>query len=211
MDSYGSTQILITLEEGVTPDVVTRKLLDKYKGYWEYWKEDNSTNRLFWGSSVTRMDEIYFSPLNQYGPFRKGTRKQVQILFSLAFVLLLSAIFNYLHNRLFHRRLLSCHHRKTLFRVLALHPDHFGLFTGDSSLFAVAMGRNRWHIGIVTSHYHLQIQSDRYRKRKFPNAQQAIVQPFVHHRAECHQHGTHHLGTHHGLPNIPPCHPADRL
>lgn len=47
MDSYGSTQILITLEEGVTPDVVTRKLLDKYKGYWEYWKEDNSTNRLF--------------------------------------------------------------------------------------------------------------------------------------------------------------------
>lgn len=75
MDSYGSTQILITLEEGVTPDVVTRKLLDKYKGYWEYWKEDNSTNRLFWGSSVTRMDEIYFSPLNQYGPFRKGTRK----------------------------------------------------------------------------------------------------------------------------------------
>ena len=97
MDSYGSTQILITLEEGVTPDVVTRKLLDKYKGYWEYWKEDNSTNRLFWGSSVTRMDEIYFSPLNQYGPFRKGTRKQVQILFSLAFVLLLSAIFNYIN------------------------------------------------------------------------------------------------------------------
>ena len=85
------------VEEGVTPDVVTRKLLDKYKGYWEYWKEDNSTNRLFWGSSVTRMDEIYFSPLNQYGPFRKGTRKQVQILFSLAFVLLLSAIFNYIN------------------------------------------------------------------------------------------------------------------
>lgn len=50
------------VKEGVTPDVVTRKLLDKYKGYWEYWKEDNSTNRLFWGSSVTRMDEIYFSP-----------------------------------------------------------------------------------------------------------------------------------------------------
>ena len=97
MDSYGTTLILITLEEGVTPDVVTRKLLDKYKGYWEYWKEDNSTNRLFWGSSVTRMDEIYFSPLNQYGPFRKGTRKQVQILFSLAFVLLLSAIFNYIN------------------------------------------------------------------------------------------------------------------
>lgn len=30
-------------------------------------------------------------------------------------------------------------------------------------------------------------------------------------QVECHQHGTHHLGTHHGLPNIPPCHPADRL
>lgn len=38
-----------------------------------------------------------FLSLNQYGPFRKGTRKQVQILFSLAFVLLLSAIFNYIN------------------------------------------------------------------------------------------------------------------
>ncbi|WP_455624200.1 FtsX-like permease family protein [Parabacteroides sp.] len=97
MDNFGSTQIFITLEEGATPDVVTRKLLDQYKSYWEYWKENDSTNGLFGGSSVTRMDEIYFSPLNQYGPFRKGTRKQVQILFSLAFVLLLSAIFNYIN------------------------------------------------------------------------------------------------------------------
>ena len=248
MDSYGSTQILITLEEGVTPDVVTRKLLDKYKGYWEYWKEDNSTNRLFWGSSVTRMDEIYFSPLNQYGPFRKGTRKQVQILLSLAFVLLLSAIFNYINltvsqtskraHEMATRRLMGDSAGQIVLRYLAesaifttgcfiggclvavitkpyfeylLHPDRFGLFTGDGSLFAVTMGRNRRHIGIVTSHHHLQIQSDRYRKRKFPHAQQATVQPLVHHRAECHQHGTHHLGTHHGLPNIPPCHPADRL
>ena len=97
MDNFGSTQIFITLEEEATPDVVTRKLLDQYKDYWEYWQEDNSTNGLFWGSSVTRMDEIYFSPLNQYGPFRNGTRKQVQVLFSLAFVLLLSAIFNYIN------------------------------------------------------------------------------------------------------------------
>lgn len=98
MDNFGSTQILVTLEEEATPDVVARKLLDRYKGYWEYWKENNSTNGFLWGSSMTRMDEIYFSPLNsQYGPFRNGTRKQVQILFSLAFVLLLSAVFNYIN------------------------------------------------------------------------------------------------------------------
>ena len=49
MDNFGSTQIFITLEEGATPDVVTRKLLDQYKDYWEYWQEDNSTNGLLWG------------------------------------------------------------------------------------------------------------------------------------------------------------------
>ena len=35
MDNFGSTQIFITLEEGATADVVTRKLLDQYKDYWE--------------------------------------------------------------------------------------------------------------------------------------------------------------------------------
>lgn len=97
MDQFGFTQIFITLEEGATPEVVARKLLDQYKDYWGYWQEDSSTNGFLWGSSVTRMDEIYFSPLNQYTPFQKGSRKQVQILFSLAFVLLLSAVFNYIN------------------------------------------------------------------------------------------------------------------
>ena len=95
MDNFGSTQTFVTLTEDAIPGIVTRKLLDSYKSYWDYWKEDNSTNNFTWGSSLTRMDEIYFSPLNHYTPFRNGTRKQVQIL--LAMILLLSAVFNYIN------------------------------------------------------------------------------------------------------------------
>lgn len=43
------------------------------------------------------MDEIYFSPMNHYTPFRNGTRKQVQILLAIAMILLLSAVFNYIN------------------------------------------------------------------------------------------------------------------
>ena len=97
MDNFGSTQTFVTLAEGATPGTVTRKLLDSYKSYWDYWKEDSSTNTFIWGSSLTRMDEIYFSPLNHYTPFRSGTRKQVQILLTIATILLLSAVFNYIN------------------------------------------------------------------------------------------------------------------
>ena len=90
MDNFGSTQTFVTLTEDAIPGIVTRKLLDSYKSYWDYWKEDNSTNNFTWGSSLTRMDEIYFSPLNHYTPFRNGTRKQVQILLAIAMILLLS-------------------------------------------------------------------------------------------------------------------------
>lgn len=97
MDNFGSVQIFVTLAEGTTPDIVARKLLDKYTGYWDYWKEDASDNGFLWGSTLTRMDEIYFSPLNRYGPFRQGTRKQVHILFGIALILLLSAVINYIN------------------------------------------------------------------------------------------------------------------
>ena len=97
MDNFGSTQTFVTLTEDAIPGIVTRKLLDSYKSYWDYWKEDNSTNNFTWGSSLTRMDEIYFSPLNHYTPFRNGTRKQVQILLAIAMILLLSAVFNYIN------------------------------------------------------------------------------------------------------------------
>lgn len=97
MDTFGSTQIFVTLAEGTTPDIVSRKLLDKYTSYWDFWSKDESGNGFLWGSTLTRMDEIYFSPLNRYGPFRQGTQKQVQILFGIALILLLSAIINYIN------------------------------------------------------------------------------------------------------------------
>lgn len=97
MDNFGSTQIFVTLAEGISPNVVERKLLDQYKGYWESWEEDGSSNNFLWGSTLTRMDKIYFSPLNRFGPFRSGTIKLVQILMAIATILLLSAVFNYIN------------------------------------------------------------------------------------------------------------------
>ncbi|WP_165155598.1 FtsX-like permease family protein [Parabacteroides sp. ZJ-118] len=97
MDGFGSVHTFVTLAEGATPETVARKLLDSYKSYWDYWEEDNRSNSFAWGSSLTRMDEIYFSPLNSYTPFRSGTREQVRLLLAIAMILLVSAVFNYIN------------------------------------------------------------------------------------------------------------------
>lgn len=95
MDNFGSTNIFVKLAEGACPDSVANTLLGKYQDYWEYWGTENG---FLWGSNLTRMDKIYFSPLNaEWGPFRKGSRSQVHVLLALALVLLLSAMFNYIN------------------------------------------------------------------------------------------------------------------
>ncbi len=97
MDQFGAVQTLVTLADGADPDDVAAKLLDKYCGYWDWFDRDASNGGFMYGSSLTRLDKIYFCSRNVFNPLRKGDRKTVEILLLVALVLLVSAIFNYIN------------------------------------------------------------------------------------------------------------------
>ena len=46
---------------------------------------------------MTRLDRLYFSKIDVYSPLRHGDRKIVEVLLSVALILLISAIFNYIN------------------------------------------------------------------------------------------------------------------
>ena len=97
MDNFGSTIPIVRLDEGTDVDKVRDDLLKKYLGYWNFYKADNSDNAFLWGSSVTRLDKVYFSGMDAWSCLRTGDGKQVELLFIVALVLLVSAIFNYIN------------------------------------------------------------------------------------------------------------------
>lgn len=97
MDNFGSTIPIVRLDEGADVDKVRDDLLKKYLGYWNFYKADNSDNAFLWGSSVTRLDKVYFSGMDAWSCLRTGDGKQVELLFVVALVLLISAIFNYIN------------------------------------------------------------------------------------------------------------------
>ena len=94
MDNFGNTIPIVRLDEGTDVEKVRDDLLKKYLGYWNFYKADNSDNAFLWGASVTRLDKVYFSDLEEYSCIRTGDKKQVGLLFIVALVLLISAIFN---------------------------------------------------------------------------------------------------------------------
>ena len=99
MDQFGSTQIFVVLDQQTDPQQLADKLLDDYTGYWkEFYKPNKGENAMLWGSTLTPLNELYFSPLEKYDTYRLGgNKKQVQILLLVALVLLVSAIFNYIN------------------------------------------------------------------------------------------------------------------
>ena len=98
MDNFGNVQTFVTLADGVSPDAVREKLLDKYMGYWkEFYTRNGDDGGFLWGSSLTRLDKLYFSELESYRPLRKGDKRTVEVLLLVAMILLVSAIFNYIN------------------------------------------------------------------------------------------------------------------
>lgn len=97
MDNFGQVMPLVRLDAGADVEKVRQDLLGKFKGYWQFYQEEKTANAFLWGASLTRMDEIYFSDLECYGAFRKGDRRRVEILFFVALLLLVSAMFNYIN------------------------------------------------------------------------------------------------------------------
>ncbi len=130
MDNFGAVQTFLTLAPGTDPDAVAGKLLDKYIGYWGSWyHRDSSGGSFLYGSTLTRLDKLYFTDLESYSPLRKGDRKVVEILLLVALVLLISAVFNYINltvaqtgkraKEMATRRLLGESPRDIVFRYIA--------------------------------------------------------------------------------------------
>ncbi len=97
MDQFGSVHTFVTLNEGADPDDVATKLLDKYCEYWDFFERDASNGSFLHGSSLTRLDEVYFSGMESYDFIRVGNKKTVEVLLIVALVVLISAIFNYIN------------------------------------------------------------------------------------------------------------------
>ena len=98
MDNFGMVNTFVTLQDGASPDAVAEKLLDKYMDYWEdFYTRDGSGGNFIWGSTLTRLDQLYFSKIDVYSPLRHGDRKIVEVLLAVALILLISAIFNYIN------------------------------------------------------------------------------------------------------------------
>ena len=96
MDSFGNVIPFVQLDRRADPEQVAAKLLDKYVQYWDFYKRTSDGNTMIWGSTLTRLDRFYFSSINNFF-LRKGDKTLTNILLLVAFVLLVSAIFNYIN------------------------------------------------------------------------------------------------------------------
>lgn len=98
MDNFGNTLTFLTLQSGTDSEMLADKLLKKYVEYWPtFYAEDSSKGTMLWGSTLTRFDKAYFSTSKSYSIIKSGNRTLVDVLLLVAFVLLVSACFNYVN------------------------------------------------------------------------------------------------------------------
>ena len=96
MDNFGETVPFIRLDKDADPAKVSEKLLDKYVDYWKDFNYSRENKGFLWGSTIVRLDKLYFSTISNW-KFRQGDKKLVDILLAVALVLLVCAIFNYIN------------------------------------------------------------------------------------------------------------------
>ncbi|MDO4955599.1 MAG: ABC transporter permease [Bacteroidales bacterium] len=96
MDNFGALIPLVHLTEGSSPEAVADKLLDKYKAYWDFWANEGESEFIS-GSRLYDLDDIYLDKNSVSEAFRNGDADLVEILLIVAFILLISAIFNYIN------------------------------------------------------------------------------------------------------------------
>lgn len=98
MDNFGNTLTFLTLQSGTDSEMLADKLLKKYVEYWPtFYADDSSKGTMLWGSTLTRFDKAYFSTSKSYSIIKSGNRTLVDVLLLVAFVLLVSACFNYVN------------------------------------------------------------------------------------------------------------------
>lgn len=93
MDNFGEVIPFVRLAKGADSEKVASTLLDKYVRYWKDYKREGE---FLWGSTLTRLDKLYFYDGNSW-MFRHGNKIFVDIMFIVVLVLLLSAILNYIN------------------------------------------------------------------------------------------------------------------
>lgn len=92
MDQFSSVETFVLLDN-INREEVTNKLHKAYIDIWpNLWDKDPN---FLGGVSLTRLDEIYFSPLGTN--FKKGEKKKIYIIVFAGLILLASAIFNYIN------------------------------------------------------------------------------------------------------------------
>lgn len=93
MDNFGEVIPFVRLAKGADSEKVAANLLDKYVAYWDFYQREGE---FLWGSTLTRLDKLYFYDGNSW-MFRHGNKIFVDIMFIVVLVLLLSAILNYIN------------------------------------------------------------------------------------------------------------------
>lgn len=96
MDNFGCALIFLTLKDGASPEEVADALLDKYVGYWDFYRRTGDENTFIYGSTLTRFDKIYYSGMGSSG-MRSGDRSYPIAMVLVAIVLLLTSVFNYIN------------------------------------------------------------------------------------------------------------------
>ncbi len=98
MDNFGNTQTFLTLKPGTDSEALADKLLKKYMAYWpEFYAKEKSAGAMLWGSTLTPFSEVYFSTTESFSIMKRGNKPLVEVLLLVAFVLLVSACFNYVN------------------------------------------------------------------------------------------------------------------
>lgn len=97
MDQFGSVIPFVLLDDQTNVEQLRATLLDKYLAYWDFYTRDDEGGFIK-GSTLTRLDHLYLNDaMKSYTSLRKGSHQQVVLLFVLAVVLLVSAVFNYIN------------------------------------------------------------------------------------------------------------------
>lgn len=97
MNAFGEIVTIAKLSDNADIGKVKSTLLNKFMGYWKNsWSRERKETAFLWGVSLVRWDQLYFSSIT-CPKFRHGNQTLVDVLLLIAFVLLLSAIFNYIN------------------------------------------------------------------------------------------------------------------
>lgn len=96
-DTFGDCYNFVTLADGATKEEAEASLLNMYLKQYDLWGTDGNDEKAFYGSKLTRIDDVYWSEKGPVTNLRQGNLTHVIFLMVLALVLLLSAVFNYVN------------------------------------------------------------------------------------------------------------------